>query len=56
MIAKEMKHEQRIGDRIDFHKCFANTQDLANYLANQFNKYPCGTPNLVLPGSFKYIF
>ena len=44
MIAKETKHEQRIKERIEFHKSFAETQDLANYLANQFNAYIRGIP------------
>jgi len=35
MIAKETKHDQRIQERIEFHKSFAETQDLANYLADQ---------------------
>jgi hypothetical protein len=45
MIAKETKHEQRMNDRVDFHKGFAETQDLANYLASQFNEHLRGTPN-----------
>jgi len=45
MVAKETKHCHRIEDRIDFHKGFAETQDLANYLAYQFNKRLRGIPN-----------
>ena len=44
MIAKETKHDQRIEERIEFHKSFAETQDLANYLANQFNAHIRGIP------------
>jgi hypothetical protein len=51
MIAKETKHKQCIGDRIDFHKSFAETQDLANYLANQFNEHLHGTPNYCPTGT-----
>jgi len=39
MIAKETKNIERIGERVEFHKAFAETQDLANYLANEFNKH-----------------
>ena len=45
MVAKETKHDQRIRERIDFHKSFTETQDLAHYLANEFNKHLCGIPN-----------
>ena len=44
MIAKETKHEQRIQERIKFHEGFAETQDLANYLAHQFNSHVRGIP------------
>lgn len=39
MVAKETKYEQRIREKVDFHTSFTETQDLANYLANEFNKY-----------------
>ncbi|KAL7545059.1 hypothetical protein ACHAWF_008424 [Thalassiosira exigua] len=50
MIAKETKYEQRIDERIAFHKTFTETQDLANYLANEYNQLlqsiPLQTPQL----------
>ena len=45
MVAKETKHEQRIEEKKSFHRGFAETQDLASYLAFQFNKQLQGTPN-----------
>ena len=45
MVAKETKHDQRINERISFHQGFAETQDLASYLAFEFNKHLRGTPN-----------
>jgi len=38
MVAKETKHDHRIGERISFHEGFAETQGFASYLAYQFNK------------------
>ncbi|KAL7542140.1 hypothetical protein ACHAXR_011560 [Thalassiosira sp. AJA248-18] len=45
MVAKETKHDQRIGERVAFHEGFAETQDLANYLATEFNKHLQAIPN-----------
>lgn len=44
MIAKETKYNERIEERSLFHKCFAETQDLASFLAIEFNKRLCGIP------------
>jgi len=48
MVAKETKYDQRIGERVAFHEEFAATQDLANYLAHEFNKHLQGIDNLSL--------
>ena len=45
MIAKETKNVERIDEKIAFHEGFAETQDLANYLASEFNKRLQGIPN-----------
>jgi hypothetical protein len=37
MVAKETKHIERIEAHVDFHKSFCKTQDLAAYLALNFN-------------------
>jgi hypothetical protein len=37
MVAKETKYNERIEERFWFHKCFAETQDLASFLAIEFN-------------------
>lgn len=44
MVAKETKYNERIEERALFHKCFAATQDLASFLALEFNKRLCGIP------------
>ena len=44
MVAKETKYNERIEERAFFHKCFAETQDLASFLAIEFNKRLCGIP------------
>jgi hypothetical protein len=44
MIAKETIHTERIDELIAFHKVFAETQDLANFLAGEFNKLLHGLP------------
>jgi hypothetical protein len=43
-VAKETKYNERIEERALFHKCFAATQDLASFLALEFNKRLCGIP------------
>lgn len=44
MIAKETKHDQLIDDGRIFHRGFAETQNLASYLASKFNIHLRGTP------------
>lgn len=44
MVAKETKDVERIDEKIAFHTGFAETQDLANYLAIEFNKRLRGIP------------
>lgn len=45
MVAKETKDVERIDEKIEFHRGFMETQDLANYLANKFNQHLRGLPN-----------
>ena len=45
MVAKETKYDQRIGERLAFHEGFAETQDLASYLASEFNQRIRGIPH-----------
>ena len=44
MVAKETKDVELIDKKIEFHKGFMETQDLANYLAKEFNKRLRGIP------------
>ena len=37
MVAKETNHVERIEENVEFHKSFCKTQDLAAYLASNFN-------------------
>jgi hypothetical protein len=45
MVAKETKDIERIDEKIEFHTGFAETQDLANYLAAEFNRHVRGLPH-----------
>jgi len=44
MAAKETKDIERVDEKIAFHEGFAETQDLANYLATEFNQRLRGIP------------
>ncbi|KAL3942710.1 MAG: hypothetical protein SGBAC_003155 [Bacillariaceae sp.] len=44
MVAKETNLVQRPDDNVEFHKTFCETQDLASYLALEFNKRLVGLP------------
>ena len=44
MVAKETKLVERVEENVAFHKAFCETQDLAQYLANEFNKRLQGLP------------
>lgn len=45
MVAKEAKDLERLEEKWKFHEGFAETQDLANYLAIQFNDYIKSMPS-----------
>ena len=55
MVAKETKDVEFIEDKVAFHEGFVETQDLANYLAKEFNRHlrglsdynPSTTPQVV---------
>lgn len=44
MVAKESKYVERQEDNVEFHKTFCETQDLAGYLAYEFNARLVGLP------------
>ncbi len=45
MIAKETKDVERIEENVEFHTDFMETQELASYLADEFNKQLCALPD-----------
>lgn len=45
LVAKETKDVERMREKFEFHVAFIETQDLANFLAFQFNKRLRGLPN-----------
>jgi len=45
MIAKETSHVERFDEKVDFHRKFVETQDLASFLATQFNQHLRALPH-----------
>jgi Mg-chelatase subunit ChlD len=44
MVAKETNLVERIEENVEFHTSFAETQSLASYLADEFNRRLCALP------------
>lgn len=44
MVAKETKDIERMDEKVKFHTGFVETQDLANYLAREFNRHVRALP------------
>jgi len=45
MIAKETSHVERFDEKVNFHRKFVETQDLASFLATQFNQHLRALPH-----------
>lgn len=45
MVAKETKDVERIDEKIEFHRIFLETQDLASFLAEKFNEHIRAIPS-----------